>query len=741
MVTDNKIDLIGSTFADHVPKYFQPEFNLANKQLADEFLTGIYGSVSPNIFWAPERVLDDETLTTIRNMGYTHVFADQMRHLLKWFGRSSALGTAGYRLNRVNDINIIPIHDVASEYLNQTLDQGSAMAVRQLLSRRARSSVQDQVAVLWTDIGEFSGGTKVASYDANVRWLGSRPWIRVVTAQQIADNQVSYVGEDRNTYTTWGTEARGTGQDLRQTAKDWVDWATRENYDNWFNKLSSNNFGANTNFGRVGVGGHANAAWNAVNSVSSLGLQKVARAAIGGAMFQSAFHFPSVATDLRKFSTGDYINPANNTETLADFAKNTQGQARFARVYGRVQEWASTANTITPGKQAQDIDLDGQEEYLLYNSRIFAVFEAKGGRMTAAWLRDPNDGKIWQVAGNFASYANTDSEDEGASNVTVSNGITSVNAYRTSGFKDWYKIGGNAGAGANADVNATYTVSASGTAAWTFSQGGISKTVSLPNNWSGDISAAYALSGPSRLYVRFGLSPNLLDLMKNGQANLQTSLVGNERFNLLNNSPSDSQVRAFVKTSAGSTINNSPDVTDKAASFTTVNMRNQAQTHQVEVEITGNTTIVLGFDQGTDFQDPATQVTDGIPNTWWNENGIPTNERVAAADRDGDGLTNMEEYILGSNPNNASSGRPQVAATHNGETFRIEFPTVAGRTYRVMGRDGLGSGSWTEVTNVQQGTGLSASPVTGDGTTKVLVEQGVGSKPARFYRVDVQLAP
>jgi hypothetical protein len=87
-------------------------------------------------------------------------------------------------------------------------------------------------------------------------------------------------------------------------------------------------------------------------------------------------------------------------------------------------------------------------------------------------------------------------------------------------------------------------------------------------------------------------------------------------------------------------------------------MRNQAQTHQVEVQITGSTTVTLGFDQGADFQDPATQITDGIPNTWWNANSIPTNERVAAADRDGDGLTNMEEYILGSNPNNASSGRP-----------------------------------------------------------------------------------
>jgi len=61
--------------------------------LADEFLAGIYGSVSPNIFWAPERVLDDESLTIIKNMGYSYVFADQMRHFLKWFGRSAALGT------------------------------------------------------------------------------------------------------------------------------------------------------------------------------------------------------------------------------------------------------------------------------------------------------------------------------------------------------------------------------------------------------------------------------------------------------------------------------------------------------------------------------------------------------------------------------------------------------------------------------------------------------------------------
>ncbi|MGA0848692.1 MAG: hypothetical protein ACO3RX_01960, partial [Chthoniobacterales bacterium] len=358
LVSNGKIDLIGSTFADHVPKYFQPDFNLANKQLADEFLAGIYGSVSPNIFWAPERVLDDESLTIIKNMGYSYVFADQMRHFLKWFGRSAALGTAGYRLNEVNGMKIFPIHDEASAYLDQTRDQGSALAVRQLLSRRARSDVQDQAVVLWTDMGEFSSTAKVSNYDANVRWLGSRPWIRVVTAQQIADNQIDYVGQDGNTYTTWGTETRGTGRNLEQTAKDWVDWATRENYDNWFNELSALNLGASTNFGQVGVGGHANAAWNAVTTTTNTpNLNKVARAVIGGAMFQTAFYLPNTnqVTDLRKFSTGDYIAPASLADqTMADFARNTQAQTRFAKVYERVQLWNSTATASTLAAEAAD---------------------------------------------------------------------------------------------------------------------------------------------------------------------------------------------------------------------------------------------------------------------------------------------------------------------------------------------------------------------------------------------------
>ncbi|MFM8459149.1 MAG: hypothetical protein ACKOB0_09445, partial [Chthoniobacterales bacterium] len=652
LISSGRISLLGSTFSDHVPKYFLQAFNDENKSLAENFLDGIYGSntASRSVFWAPERVLDTASLQTISAMGYGYTFADQMRHFLKWFGRTSALGEAGYRLNEVNGIKVFPIHDVASGYLEQTRDEGSTMPVRQLLSRRSRSNVQDQIVVLWKDMGDFSNDAKATTYDANVRWLSSRPWIRVVTAQQVAGGAISYKGQDGNTYTNWGTINRGSGQTLAQSAKDWLDWASGGNYDNWYNGSSNEQglrdrtFGTANTFGRVGVNGNSHNAWLAAYSMPSSGLRSIAHSVLHSAMFQTAFH-NTPAADLSKYSTGDYINPDNGTgQTLADFARFSQSQARFAKVYERVRQWNSSANGTTLGKEQADVDLDGQNEYMLFNSRIFAVFEAKGGRMTAAWLRDPANGRVWQVAGNFASYSNSESEDEGPSNFVGT--TTTLNAYRTSGFKDWWAIGGAFGTGNNTPVNAAYTASDAGVAAWTFAQGGISKTISLPDTWSGNISAAYTLTGPSQLYVRFGLSPNLLDLMKNGHANLAAEQVVGNRVNLVNTNSADGPVRAFVQTSTNSSIN--AGASDKDLSgITTVNRRNQAQTHQVEVAITGNTTITLGFDQGSDVQQPADSDNDGMDDSWENEFFGNLN-RDGTGDFDGDGLTDFKEFILGS---------------------------------------------------------------------------------------------
>jgi hypothetical protein len=73
LVGQGKISLVGSTFADHVPKYFLPDFNQANKEVAQTFLDTIYGQETPvasrSIFWPSERILDDESLAIIQGMG------------------------------------------------------------------------------------------------------------------------------------------------------------------------------------------------------------------------------------------------------------------------------------------------------------------------------------------------------------------------------------------------------------------------------------------------------------------------------------------------------------------------------------------------------------------------------------------------------------------------------------------------------------------------------------------------
>lgn len=727
LVATNRIDLVGSTFADHVVKYFPQSFNNDNKALSDQFLNTIYGSgaASPDVFWSSERVLDAEALTQIGGMGYDFTFADQMRHLVKWFGRTSALGTGGYQINQVNGIKLFPIHDVTSDYLDQVLDSGSSMPVRQLLSRRARGGVQNQVVVLWRDMGDFQNGTKADAYEANVRWLGGRPWIRVVTANQIAAEEIAYVGMDGNIYYNWGSVDRGTGITLEQSAKDWVDWATTENYDNWYTRLATNRFGSATNFGRVGQSGHAHTAWSSVTNLASSNLTQLARSVIGGAMFQTAFHFPAQSTDLSKFSTGDYITPASQSgQALADFARYAQAQTRHAAIYARVQQWASTANAATLGSEAADVDLDGANEYMLYNRRVFALFEARGGRMTAAWLRS-DAGKVWQVAGNFASYANTDTEDEGASNDIISGGTTNVLAFRTSGFKDWWVITGVNGS--NAHVNATYSVgSATGKTGWVFSYGGVTKEISLPSAAEGKLTAAYTMNGPNRMYVRFGLSPNLLDLMMHGHQHLEVEQASATNLHLLNNA-SDGPLRAFVRTAAGSTVNQG--ASDQSAGMTTYNRRNQAQTEQVEIEITGNTVITLGFEE-------LITLNDGVPVSWLADNGYASDVNVNTTMSSNGVNTLLESYIAGLDPNNPDSVVEATSSAVNTNGLTITFATVTGRLYTVEYVVRLTNQTWSLVNNLPPG---QSNPVAGNGDIRTVTDRDAPTSTNRYYRFKVEL--
>jgi fibronectin type 3 domain-containing protein len=78
---------------------------------------------------------------------------------------------------------------------------------------------------------------------------------------------------------------------------------------------------------------------------------------------------------------------------------------------------------------------------------------------------------------------------------------------------------------------------------------------------------------------------------------------------------------------------------------------------------------------------------------------------AASADPDGDGWTNSQEFISGTDPNDSSSVLKVAQMQTSGNDFQISFPSVSGKTYRLERSDTLLEASWMIVQENIAGTG------------------------------------
>lgn len=745
-----QINLLGTTYADHMMPYFSTAYNADNADLASGTLQRIYAAQpSENVFWAPERVVDGDVLAKIGAMGYGYTFIDQMRHFFKWQGRNTAISDDGYRLNRYHGVTCFLINDSASTYRYQTMDNGLPAALRNLYQRKANSGTQDQVVVLYHHWDELAEAANAEAYDKNLRWMANKPWIRIVTPEQIVTNQVDInrdgIGD------AWFAFDRGSPA-LAKTAHDWLDHATQENYDEWYagspreeglqNKVFeirpgvpvSQSFGMQT----LNDGKSADLAWDqasAVDPASRLG--RLARGTAHSATLLTAFH-EQQNNDLSKYSTGAYISPDLDFNALAAFSKHSQSQMRFAAIYKQVELW-SNSPPATAAAMAQDIDLDGENEYVLKNDRVFAVFESAGGRLTAAWARDVTLGQVYQIIGNHLGYSGSETEEEGDSILSGSN----ISAYRTSGFKDWFaQVSG--GTDTNMYVNDNYAVTASGANGWTFtsSDGKVSKTISLADN-ADTLAGDYVLSGGvTKLFVRFGASPHLDDLLVNGQRNLAAASDNGSRVIVTNSTP-DATVSAAVHYNSAAYNASATDKQGPGFLPDTVNMRNQAQTEQLELE---STSTVFSLDLRLSAV-CADCDQDGLPDAWETDNGLDPNDNGgtdvnngASGDPDMDGMDNETEHLLGLNPQLADAHLfPQLRIIRNADaSITLDFPTITDRRYRLWWSDNLGS--WNQLGPDVLTLGQAPNP------HHQVLDAGQYSSPThpddedrRFYRLEILL--
>jgi hypothetical protein len=694
MAAQGQVALMASTFSDHMLPYFTPEFIADNVALATEFLETIYGvDITANsVFWTPERLLDHDVFGKINQLGFRATVIDQMEHLFHWYGRQAALGTRGYQINRISGVDTFAINNGANDFRFANHDGGLSMPLRRLLNRQARSD-WDQVVVLMSHWEDFTSVEVADAYDRNVRWLANRPWIHGVTLESILREEVDLDGDGQGQ--AWYVEDRGAlGAGVTKLSHNYVNYLTRRDYDNWYlgsdleEGLSDRHF-AGQPYGMVYSSGIVKDAWDTVAGMSDEGAGRLARSVLHASVFQTAFHSGELG-NMAKFSNGEYINPDGAEKDVADFAAVAQAQTRKAALYERVDQWLATANSLVAAQTEQaDVDLDGTNEYLLYNRHVFALFEQMGGRLIAVWVRDPASGAVYQMIGNLASWAGSETEEEGVSN---------EDAYRTSALKDWWADGAS-----QSYVNTAYNFSAvAGGWTATSADGQISKTVTLgdDNRW---LTMNYQVD-PSRgtLYVRNGLSPDLYGLMLHGQQYLTSEQHAGGTMTLAHAHP-DRVVSVYVAYGDMHTAQFNETAQD-GAGLDTRRMRNQAQTHQVELSGSGSFSFALGFDISGEGE----QYNDGVPYSWLNGHGYDAETVNVTTTMAANGVHTLQQaYWANLDPADANAFFGVTQAQRQANSIVVRFATRPEREYLVWYADnGLMMPTWQQgPTDRIQGTG------------------------------------
>ena len=119
---------------------------------------------------------------------------------------------------------------------------------------------------------------------------------------------------------------------------------------------------------------------------------------------------------------------------------------------------------------------------------------------------------------------------------------------------------------------------------------------------------------------------------------------------------------------------------------------------------------------------------DGMPDDWEVQYGLsPDDASDGAIDLDGDGFTNLQEYIAGTDPKEAASALSIVSTTMDLDGFEVAFTSVVGKRYRVESTDGLPTTTWAIV----------ADNIPGNGSVVGVLDEGALGLPQRFYRVSI----
>ena len=187
-------------------------------------------------------------------------------------------------------------------------------------------------------------------------------------------------------------------------------------------------------------------------------------------------------------------------EEISGWEHRYSSHIKNANVYATASFWANNEFEEPINSYWDDIDRDGTDELIMYNDKLFAVFETIGARASWVFIKDESGNAVSVVGSDVAYYPETDGDYNEASNIHFA-ALSDVNPNYQN---DIYDVEINQNSATATQVS--------------FNKNNLHRVCELN---SGDDYITVTYQNNAEVYVKSGFTPDLLELIWNGKAHIQ----------------------------------------------------------------------------------------------------------------------------------------------------------------------------------------------------------------------------
>ncbi len=428
---DPLVDLVGGSYAENILPYAEEAMNRWSFQYVDHLyrvaLKPVGRPNEPTVVWIPERVWKNESqmpysLIGVLNQVYGKwgtgpegdsvwippvILLDDNVH--DWYPHTFPDGTPCHNPFKVHQmvdsqgrrVFVVFISRLARDQWvwNDVAQPGNPL--NSLLWDLHDDPDQEQVVVYADDWEKAAGvagwdfgqpGVPAASYDHNIAWVASQPWIQPVYLSQVAR--------------WWGLDRILDDDPLNDPPVIDIAYAaypelhewTGGTYDHWYHDFQTTqafDCGLAPDLNANGVQGDYEDLWKfAYQRLLALGGADSSAALLGrivlmGMLYETAWH----------------DGPGG---PLSGWGRNLWNHSRYGALFARLQAWLTNLPNLPPvGGEVDDYDGDGIAEYLLYNRAVALIVDRRGGRVLAALDRN-GYAYAANLLGNYGNEGNYD---------------------------------------------------------------------------------------------------------------------------------------------------------------------------------------------------------------------------------------------------------------------------------------------------------------------------------------------